>query len=176
MTVVTISGLPGSGTTTVSKLLEEKTNINYVYSGDIFRKMAKEYGMSLEEFSRYCENHKDVDEELDRYQLKILLEGNVILEGRLAGWIAYRSNISSLKVALEADLETRAERIVKREKGDLNNRKKEIESREKSEAARYKKYYDIDVYNMKIYDLVIDSSNKTPEEIVEIILKEIRNN
>ena len=174
MTIVTISGLPGSGTTTVAKLLEEKTSITYVYSGDIFRKMAKKYGMSLEEFGRYCEKHKDVDEELDRYQLDILKEGNIILEGRLAGWIAYRNNISSLKVALEADLETRAKRIVEREKGDIKKRKQEIELREKSEASRYNKYYDIDVSDISIYDLVIDSSDKTPEEIVEIILKEIK--
>lgn len=174
MTVVTISGLPGSGTTTVAKILEEKTSITYVYSGDIFRKMAKKYGMPLEEFGRYCEKHKEADEELDRYQLEILEKGDVILEGRLAGWIAYRNNISSLKVALEADLETRAKRIVKRENGDIKKRKQEIESREKSEATRYKKYYDIDVCDTSIYDLVIDSSDKTPEEIVGIIFKEIK--
>ena len=174
MTIVTISGLPGSGKTTISTLLGKKTGLTYVYSGDIFRKMAKKYDMSLEEFGRYCEKHKEVDEELDRYQLEILKKGNVILEGRISGWIAYRNNIVALKIVLEADLETRAKRIVKREKGDIKKRKQEIKSREKSEATRYKKYYDIDVCDLSIYDLVIDSSDKTPEEIVEIILKEIK--
>jgi cytidylate kinase len=174
MTTITVSGFPGSGTTTVAKLLEKKTGFTYVYSGDIFRKMAKKYGMSLEEFGRYCENHKEIDEELDRYQLKILEKGNVILEGRISGWIAYRNNIVSLKVVLETDLETRVERIIKREKGDFKKRKQEIVDREKSEATRYKKYYDIDVCDSSIYDLVIDSSDKTPEEIVEIIFKEIK--
>jgi len=174
MTVITISGLPGSGTTTVAKLLEEKTSLTYMYSGDIFRKMAKKYGMSLEQFGRYCENHKEADEELDRYQLDILEKGNVILEGRISGWIAHRNKIDSLKVVLEANLETRVERIIKREKGDFKKRKQEIIDREKSEATRYKKYYNIDVSDASIYDLVIDSSDKTPEEIVEIILKEIK--
>jgi len=174
MTTITVSGFPGSGTTTVAKLLEKKTGLTYVCSGDIFRKMAKKYAMSLEEFGRYCENHKEVDEELDRYQLEILEKGNVILEGRISGWIAFRNNIVSLKVVLEADLETRVERIIKREKGDFKKRKQEIVAREKSEATRYKKYYDIDVSDTSIYDLVIDSSDKTPEEIVEIILKEIK--
>ena len=174
MTVVTISGLPGSGTTTVAKLLEKKTGITYVYSGDIFRKMARKHNMSLEDFGRYCENHKEVDEELDRYQLEILEKGNVILEGRISGWIAHRNAIDSLKVVLEADLEIRVERIIKREKGDFKKRKHEIVEREKSEATRYKKYYDVDVSDTSIYDLVIDSSDKTPEEIVEIIFKEIK--
>jgi len=174
MTIITISGLPGSGTTTVAKLLEKKTGITYVYSGDIFRKMAKKHKMSLEDFGRYCEKHREVDEELDRYQLGILKKGNVILEGRISGWIAQHSTIDSLKVVLEADLKTRVERIIKREKGDFKKRKQEIVEREKSEATRYKKYYNIDVSDVSIYDLVIDSSDKTPEEIVEIIFKEIK--
>jgi len=170
MTGITISGLPGTGTTTVAKLIQEKTGIPYIYSGDIFRTMAKEYNMSLEEFGRYCENHKEIDEKLDRYQLEILEKGDVILEGRLAGWIAYQHNISCLKVALEADVDTRAKRIVKREDGDIAQRKQEIQQRAKSEAIRYKKYYNIDIEDVSIYDLVIDSSQKTPEEIVAIIL------
>ena len=174
MTTITFSGFPGSGTTTVAKLLEKKTGLTYVYSGDTFRKMAKKYGMSLEEFGRYCENHKEIDEELDRYQLEILQKGNVILEGRISGWIAYRNNIASSKVVLEADLETRVGRIIKREGGDFKKRKQEIAEREKSEATRYKKYYDIDVSDTSIYDLVIGSSDKNPEEIVEIIFKEIK--
>ncbi len=173
MTVVTISGLPGSGTTTVARLLEKKTGIIYIYSGDLFRKMARRHNMSLEDFGRYCENHKEVDEELDRYQLEILKKGNVILEGRISGWIAHRNKIDSLKVVLEADLKTRVQRIINREKGEFKKRKHEIIKREKSEAVRYKKFYNIDVNDKSIYDLVIDSSDKTPEEIVEIIFKEI---
>lgn len=174
MTTITISGLPGTGKTTVARLLEKKTGLRYVYSGDIFRKMADKYNMSLEEFGRYCEEHRDIDEKLDRYQLEVLEKGDVIVEGRLAGWISYRNNIPSTKVLLQADLDTRASRMVKREKGDIERRKREILKREKSEATRYKKYYDIDVFDTSIYDLIIDSSDKTPDEIVEIILKEFK--
>ena len=174
MATITISGFPGTGTTTIAKLLEKKLGLKYVYSGDIFRKMAKKYKMSLEEFGNYCERHRDVDEQLDRYQLEILQKGNVIVEGRMAGWLAHRNHIPSTKVLLEADLETRASRIVKREKGDIEKRKKEILKRENSEATRYKKYYNIDLDDTSIYDLVVDSSDKKPDEIVEIIIKEIK--
>ena len=116
----------------------------------------------------------DIDEELDRNQLKILKQGTVILEGRIAGWIAYRNNVASLKIFIDAELETRIGRIIKREKGDFDRRKQEIIKREKSEATRYKKFYTIDISDTSIYDLVIDSSNKKPEEIVEIILEKIK--
>jgi cytidylate kinase len=173
MTTITISGLPGTGKTTVAKLLEKRLRLRYVYSGEIFREMAKKYKMSLEEFGGYCETHREIDEELDRYQLGILRQGNVIVEGRISGWLAYRNHIPAVKVLLEADISIRAGRIVKREAGDIEKRKKEILKREKSEATRYKKYYGIDVHESSIYDVIIDAGDKTPEEIMEIIVKHL---
>jgi len=173
MVTITISGTPGSGKSTVGKLLKKKLETRYVYSGKIFRETAKKYNMSLEEFGKYCEKNKEIDQELDRRQLKILQKGDVILEGRLAGWIAHRNKISALKIMLDADIETRAKRIVKREEGDTKKRKKEILNREKSEANRYKNYYNIELKDTSIYDLVIDSTDKESEEIVEIILEKI---
>ena len=174
MVTITISGTHGSGKSTVGKLLKKKLGIKYVYSGKKFRETAKKYHMSLEEFGIYCEKNKDIDKELDNRQLEILQKGNVILEGRLAGWIAYRNNITAVKIMLKANIDTRAKRIVKREEGDITKRKKEILNREKSEAKRYKKYYNIDLKDTSIYDLVINSEEKTPEEIVDIIINEIK--
>ena len=174
MITITISGTPGSGKSTVRRLLSEKIGLKFVYSGDIFRKTAKKHNMSLEEFGSYCETHKEVDKELDDYQLEILRNGNVIVEGRIAGWIAYRNNIPALKVILDADIETRARRIVNRESGDVEKKKQKILNREKSEALRYKKYYNIDLKDTSIYDLVIDSADKTPEEIVDLITQKIK--
>jgi predicted cytidylate kinase len=173
MVTITISGTPGSGKSTIAKILEDKLGIRCVYSGMIFRDTAKKYNMSLEEFGKYCEGNSEIDKELDERQLRILQKGKVILEGRLAGWLAYRNKISAFKVSVDTDLETRAQRLVKREKGSVEERKKEILERERSEALRYKKYYDIDLKDNSIYDVVIDSGHKTPEEIVEIILEKL---
>jgi cytidylate kinase len=173
MTTITISGLPGTGKTTVAILLENRLGLRYVYSGEIFREMAQKQGMSLEEFGVYCEKHREIDEELDRFQLEVLRKGNVILEGRISGWLAHQNNIPAVKVLLEANIDVRSGRIVKREQGDREERKKEILKREKSEATRYKKYYNIDIYDTSIYDVIIDVSKKTPEEITEIILQHL---
>ena len=174
MITITISGTPGSGKSTVRGLLSEKIGLKYAYSGDIFRKTANKHNMSLEEFGSYCETHKEVDKELDDYQLEILRNGNVIVEGRIAGWIAYRNNISALRVILDADIETRARRIVNRESGDVEKRKQEMLNREKSEALRYNNYYNIDLKDTSIYDLVIDSTDKTPDEIADLITQKIK--
>jgi predicted cytidylate kinase len=173
MVTITVSGTPGSGKSTIAQLLHEKLGIKYVNSGMIFRETAKKYKMSLEEFGKYCEKNSKVDKELDNHQVETLKKGNVILEGRLAGWLAFKNDIPSFKIMIDADVNTRAKRVVNREKGDADKRKKEIVKREKSEAKRYKNYYGIDLSDITIYDLVIDSSDKKPEEIIEFVLEKL---
>ncbi len=126
MPVITVSGTPGSGKTTIAELLEKKLGISYVYSGMIFRETAKKYKMTLEDFGKFCEKNSQVDKELDKKQVKILKKGDVILEGRLAGWLAYRNNISSFKIFIDANLKIRVNRIINREDGDLEKEKKKL--------------------------------------------------
>ena len=173
MVTITISGTPGSGKSTVAKILEKRLGLNYIYSGMIFRQLAEEHNMDLEEFGKYCEQNSEVDKKLDDRQLEILKKGDIILEGRLAGWIAYQNNISALKVSIDTDIDTRASRIVNREKGNVESRKKEIIERERSESLRYKNYYNIDLKDKSIYDIVIDSKDKTPNEIADLIIEKI---
>ncbi|UCF50025.1 MAG: AAA family ATPase [Thermoplasmatales archaeon] len=173
MVTITISGTPGSGKSTVAKILEKRLGLNYIYSGMIFRQLAEEHNMNLEEFGKYCEQNSEVDKKLDDRQLQILKKGEIILEGRLAGWIAYQNNIPALKVSIDTDIDTRASRIVNREKGNVESRKKEIIERERSESLRYKNYYKIDLKDKSIYDIVIDSKDKTPNEIADLIIVKI---
>jgi cytidylate kinase len=49
-----------------------------------------------------------------------------------------------------------------------------MSNREKSEALRYKNYYNIDLKDTSIYDLVIDSADKTPDEILDLITQKIK--
>lgn len=173
MVTITISGTPGGGKSTVAEILKQKLDLEYIYSGMIFRNLAEEHDMPLSEFGKYCERNPAIDKELDEKQLQFLKKDDIIVEGRLAGWLAYKNNISAIKIMLDADIETRAKRIVKREKGNLEEKKEEMLEREKSERKRYKKYYNFDIKDKSIYDIVIDTADKTPERIVEIILKKI---
>lgn len=170
MTVLTISGLPGTGKSTVAQILTEKTGLRYVYSGELFRRSAQEHGMTLAQFGAYCERHPKVDRELDDHQVRVLSEGDVIVEGRIAGWLAARNKIPAYKVLLTANLDTRVARVMKREQGTFEERRQEVVARERSEAARYRQYYGIDVADTSIYDLVVDTVDKTPEQVAAEIL------
>ncbi len=169
-TIFTISGLPGSGTTTAAKLLAKKTNMKLISSGEIFRALADKKGVSLEEFSKLAEENKSIDIELDKGLLEKASPG-CILEGRLTGHILFREGIESFKVWLEASKELRVKRIANREDEKEKVIYDKTVKREKSEYQRYKKYYDIDLNDKSIYDLVIDSGENDPEEIVDKIIK-----
>ena len=169
-TVITISGEPGSGTTTIAKLLNEELKLELFFIGETFRVLAREYKMSLPEFGKYADTHPEIDFELDKRQVARAKRGNVIMEGRLSGWLMRKNNIKAFNIYLMADLAIRVKRIMGREEKSYDQVEREILEREKCEMDRYKKIYNIDYSDPVHYDLIIDTSNLTPEQIVKKII------
>jgi len=166
--IITIGGLAGSGTTTASKILSQKMEIPYVSAGDIFRQMALEHEMDILEFSKYAEDNTEIDREIDERQAKMAGESEeLIVEGRLSAYFID----ADLKVCFIAPLDVRAERISQRESKPLDIVKKEISKRGESEAKRYQEIHHINIKNLDIYDLIINTHSFTPESIAHIILK-----
>ncbi len=174
MNVITVGGPPGSGTSTVCQLIEERTKMEYIYAGQIFRHQAKNLGISLSEFSVLCENDPKFDRSLDDLMLEKATKGNVILEGRMIGPLCSKKKIGSLKIYIDADPTIRAKRVMERDGGTLEEVVEKMSYREESEAQRYLRYYDIDPREKSFYDMIIDSSNLTPEEELDLIMEQIR--
>ena len=172
---ITISGPPGSGKTTVAKLLAEKLRYPLISGGDIFRKMAKEKKMNLVGFGKYAEKHWEIDKKIDGEIVRRAKElENVIVDSRLSGWLMHLNNIPSLKVYINASQETRVRRLLQREDGSIEKIREEMLKREMSEKKRYLEIYGIDFSSLKIYDLVINSDNLTPEDVVSWIMDVIK--
>lgn len=167
---ITISGPPGSGKSTLSKMLSSKLGLELVSMGDIFRKLASDRCMSLDEFGTLAKCNDEIDRKLDEEQKKVAKEkDNIIIEGRLSGFLVE----ADLKVWLKASLEIRAERIAKRENKSVSSAIKETSEREECERVRYLNYYNIDIRELSVYDIVIDSTKLSPEEICEIVGKTV---
>lgn len=171
--IITISGLPGSGKTTVAKILAEKLKLRHVSTGEVFRKMAEERKMKLNDFSKLAEKDLKIDKELDKRQIELVREGDAVFEGRLAGWLTAKNGLSSIKIWLDASLDVRARRIVQRENKKLEVVKEEIEVREGSEWKRYWDLYGINLNDLSVYDMVINTELLSAEKVAEKILREI---
>ena len=174
MTIVTIGGLPGSGKTTVAKILAEKLRLEYVNAGDIFRNLAAKKGLTLEEFGIFAENNPSVDQTIDKKIVEIAKKDNVILEGRLAGVMCDRNTIKAVKVWLEAPLKVRAQRVAERESKTFETALAEIQVREKSEWDRYYQIYNIDLNDLTIYNMVLDSAPITAQEVADTVVRGLK--
>lgn len=169
-TVITVSGYPGSGTTTVAKILANTLGFTYYNTGMLFRKLAAEYEMDLNTFEHYCEEHPETDLKLDEAQEQVMKMGKIIMEGRLSGWIAYKKDISAFKVWLNCTEEEAIKRIINRENGIYKEKKGQRSVRISSEIRRYSKLYDIDLNDFSAYDLIIDTTRITAAETATKIL------
>jgi len=178
--IITIAGNEGSGKSTVAKLISNKMGYKHYSIGDLRRKMAKEKGMTLEEYNKLGEREEFTDKDVDEYQKKLgETEDNLVVEGR----VSFHFIPHSIKVFIKADLDERARRIYK---DDHENRQHEghkdhfkslegvknwLVQREKTDTFRYKKYYNLNHLDPKHFDFVVDSTHIPAEKVAEKIME-----
>lgn len=153
--VVTISGPHGSGKSTYAKLIAEEFGLRYVSAGMIFRKIAEERKLSLEELAKTAEKDKRIDLEIDNLIKEEAKKGSVVLDGHLAGVMA--RDYADIKIYLTASLETRVKRIAKREKTSESEALERLSKLEQMEIARWKKLYGLDPRDLSTYDIVLNT-------------------
>ena len=174
--ILTISGLHGTGKSTIGKLVAEKLGIKYYSTGQAFRDLAKETNLTLEEFTEFVENNPDIDKKLDHKIIEIAQKGNIIIDSQLSAYIL--ESIADFKILLICPLEIRVERMTERDNEFYDKKLEETTMREKSELIRYKKLYNIDLKDEekigKIYNLIINTGNLTVDEVLEQILTAVK--
>ncbi|MCX6814025.1 MAG: cytidylate kinase family protein [Candidatus Aenigmarchaeota archaeon] len=174
--IITIQGQAGSGKSSISKLLAKRLRYKHYSVGDLRRKIARKHGLTLIQLNKLGEREKWTDREPDELQRKLGKEkGNFVIDGRTSFYFIPHS----FKIYLHADLETRARRVFRDERksegySSLNDAERELVNREKSDRFRYKKYYNLDITDMKHYDLVIDTTKLTKKQIVERIVEALK--
>jgi cytidylate kinase len=169
---ITVSGLPGSGTTSLARYLAQILKTDLISAGEVFRQMAQEQGMELAEFGRLAESDPSFDRLIDDRQKEIALaHENIIVEGRLSGWFVPQAD---LKIWLYATPECRVTRIQTRDTiGDLEAAAQMTRERESCEAVRYKTYYEIDIADISPYHIVLNSERFNVEELGSIVCSAI---
>lgn len=165
---IAISGKSGCGNTTVSTLLAKTLNINLI--NYTFRQLAQEKGMTLLQVIEKAKTDDFYDRYVDTHQVELAKKSSCVLGSRLAVWML---DCADLTVYLLASDEVRAKRILNREGGNLEDIKAFTKMRDSEDSKRYKELYGIDNTDTSKIDLIIDTENKTPEEILDLILTEL---
>ena len=178
---ITITGNLGSGKSSVAKILKEK-GFEIVSTGNIFRQLAMEKGLSVEEFNKQVneaasKGDRSVDKMIDDMTTKIGEERDmVVFDSRLAWNFAP----NSFKVFVITDIDEASRRVFNdslransESYASQEACKKALINRQKLETVRYKDIYDIDYYDMSNYNLVIESTNALPDVIAQEILDKL---
>lgn len=177
--IIVLGGYPGSGKSTVRKILADKLSYKSFSAGDFSRKLAQARGLTLEELNEYIVTEgEELDHLIDEEQKRIEREENRYV---VDAHIGFHFIPSGFKVFLMIPIETSAKRIfedrnasIRVNSGDsmqsyeeaLERTKKRIENHK----LRYKKHYGINVYDISQFDMVIDNSDMKPEEVAEDII------
>jgi cytidylate kinase len=169
--IITVSGAPGTGTTSLARSLAAELGLRWINSGDLFRRIAEQKNVTVKELNRVAEMGPEIDYLIDDAQKALASRGGGgVFEGRLSGHLLP----ADLKVVLKADIRVRAERIARRESKLAEDALRETRSREESEARRYKMYYNIDIHDLSIYDLVVDTGRFDERATFAIVLAAAR--
>ncbi|MBV6439059.1 MAG: Cytidylate kinase [Saprospiraceae bacterium] len=173
---ITITGDLGSGKSAVSRILCEKTGFEYVSTGRIQRQLAQELGLDTLEMNRRADTDPGIDQRIDGIFTDLGKDPNgYIVDSRMA-WFFLPG---SFKVYLQTDVVVAAERIINdpHRKSEEYATKEEaiakILARKQSENARFLAKYGADCANLHNFDLVVDTTHRSPEHVAALILKAV---
>jgi cytidylate kinase len=172
---LTISGLPGSGTTKAAHNLSKVLGWPVWNTGALFRQWAKKHKMMPHEFSLYVSQHPSIDKKLDLIALNKVKKSKkpLIYEGRLAGWLTKKYHIKAFRVWLWAPQHIRLKRVQRRDKLTTQEAYQEVVIRERNDLQRYKKFYGLDLRDLSIYDIVVNTYHFRPSQTRNLILKKL---
>jgi predicted cytidylate kinase len=175
--IITISGRPGSGKSVVASRVAEALDMAHASAGDFMREMARERGLSILELSKVAEESVAIDREIDERTTHLATQGGALVIDARLGWHFVPE---SVKVFLEVSPDVAARRIFEAYRGteqeniDLETTRRAMEERTKSETERYLDYYGLDYTDHGHYDLVIDTSELTINQVVGRIVDHIQ--
>ena len=178
--IITITGKPCSGKSTIAKLIVSKYGFKRIGVGDLFKEEAKKRGLSTEEFNVVCMTDPSYDFFIDEQSAKLgkELEGQkIIFDSRMAWHFVPKS----FKVFVNVEEEEMINRLMvsdrqgKESYTTYEEAKHTLLNRQKLETERYKKLYNVDLYDLDNFDLVLDSTNKSAEILVEEVMSSYQN-
>ncbi len=182
-TVICISGMAGTGKSTLSKKLAEKYHLRYFSGGDVLKDLAKleGYDVSVQGWWESTEglnflneriNDPKFDKTVDDKLLEYAHQGNVLLDSWTMPWLLNEG----FKIWLEASFEKRAARVAVRDGMTVSEAFEVLKEKEARTKAIYKSLYGFGLgEDFKPFDFILDTDNLSANEVFEVLCRVIDN-
>ncbi len=183
-TVICISGMAGTGKSTLAKKLAEKYGLRYFSGGDALKVLAKEegYDVTIEgwwenpeglKFLKERVSDPKFDKAVDEKLLDYAAEGNVLLDSWTMPWL-YKGNC--FKIWLEASFENRSVRVSLRDHMTLEQARKMLAEKEENTKSIYKTLYGFVLgEDLSPFDFILDTNQLNAAEVFEVLCRVIDN-
>src|SRR3989304_1053046 len=181
--VICISGMAGTGKSTLSKKLAEKYKLRYYSGGDALKALAAEEGYNSSSrgwwespkglsFLEKREKNLKFDKAVDDKLLEYAQQGNVLLDSWTMPWLLKEG----FKIWLEASFEKRAARVAVRDGITVAEAFGVLKEKEARTKAIYKAMYGFVLgEDFKPFDFILDTDNLSANEVFEVLCKVIDN-
>lgn len=170
--IISVSGPHGTGKSTYAARIARALHIRHVSAGVLFRRIAREKGVTLEDLGKKALDDPAFDKLVDERTIREAEKGDVVVDGQLAGWIL--KDKADLRIYLTAPGPVRLERIAKRDKVSLGEAKVQTEQRESIQRDRYLRHYGFNVEDNSIYHLVLDTSLGSIADTAKVLIDAAR--
>lgn len=172
--IITISGALGSGKSTIMRMLAEKLGYETYSTGSAQREIAKKYGVTTLELNHIADKNPEIDKEIDGVFASLSqTDKKYVIDSRLAFFFVP----TSFKIKLNIDMDEAARRVLNDKSrtsevqcDSIEQMKEILIARRQSEVNRFIDTYNVNIDDESHFDLVVDTTNKTPDEICKIIL------
>ena len=180
--IITIAGVPGAGKSTVKNHLAQVLSLKAYSIGDMRGQMARDRGLTIDELNVIGMNEDFTDREVDAFQKKLgETEDNFIIDG----WLGWHFIPQSLKIFLDCSPSEAARRIFADRKGNpnradeadyasLEETAQTVADRLAQTRARYQKWYGVDFLDKEHYNVVIDTTDLTPDQTFAKVLAAVK--
>ena len=182
-TVICISGMAGTGKSTLSKKLAEKYHLSCYSGGDALKELANAEGYDASrqgwwespeglKFLNERVSDPKFDEAVDAKLIEYAQHGNVLLDSWTMPWLLK----DGFKIWLLASPEKRAARVAERDRITFDEALKVLKEKENRTKAIYKKLYGFALgEDLSPFDLILDTDNLSADQVFEVLCKVISN-
>jgi predicted cytidylate kinase len=177
--IITIGGNLGAGKTTLANKLANALHYEQLYVGGIFRDMAAEKHLTIEQFYAQLKNDPALEQAVDQRQATMMRErDDLIVQGRVAWYFAKSSPFKVFNILLTVDPSVGTSRVGEKTE-NIGRATDEVAAataeREKMERERYAMLYGIkDHLDPKQYDFVLDTTALSEQEVFEKVMTAVQ--